>query len=80
MADESSYSIVPAEAGYQERNLVPPGVSVIYVSVDEAQPRACEEMRGLGPLRAAARAMHHMADRVDDVRRSLERYASCRRM
>lgn len=76
--DSSNSSVVPAEAGYQEpgQGRVPPGVSVIYVSVDEPRPRPQHRAaRGRGPLSAAARALHRMADRVDDVRRSLERAA-----
>ncbi|HMQ31656.1 MAG TPA: hypothetical protein PKD53_13080 [Chloroflexaceae bacterium] len=51
-------------------------VSVIYVSVDEPQPRerACPG-GGWSLLRTAAAQLHHMADYVDEVRRSLERHA-----
>lgn len=73
--DSSKFSIVPAEAGYRERGLVPQGVSVIYVSVDEPRSEADRAVRGRGGLGAAARALHRMADRVDNLRRTLERAA-----
>jgi hypothetical protein len=75
--DSSSFSIVPAEAGYREpeRGLVPNRVSVIYVSVDEPRAKSRRAMQCWGSLGVAARALHRMADRVDDVRRTIERAA-----
>lgn len=72
--DKDSFTVVPAAAGFQENSsgLVAPTVPVIYVSVDEPRPHS-PAANGRNRLRAAAKALHRMADKVDSVRRTLER-------
>lgn len=85
MADTSGFSILPGGPRRQEQghNPVPPGISVIYIDRGDGEdggyePRACAPA-GVGGMRAAARALHRMADRVEAMRRSIERGADARR-
>jgi hypothetical protein len=50
-------------------------VSVIYVSIEEPQPARRRGPGAGGLLRAATVCVHRLADYVDDLRRSLERYS-----
>jgi hypothetical protein len=72
--NSDSFSVVPEASGYQEPEQgLARDISVIYVSVDEAAPRPRPARGSRGALGFAARALHRMADYVDDVRHSLER-------
>lgn len=81
-ARRHSHGAAPAEpvSALAPRELVPAEVSLIYVSVEGPARRPGRPVRGRGPLGAAARALHRMADHVDAVRRSLEYAADSGRL
>lgn len=61
------------ERGQPQAMVVDP-VEVIYVDAEPAPERRCGPVASrFTLLKLAARTVHHMADRVDELRRSLER-------